>query len=431
MLPAHRPVVVFCAVITLLFPTIISSAHEDTREDVIPGRIAIVGADNNVYIFTPQTGEMTSLTRDAFVDGRDYKYYTWPTWSTDGRLAFFAMENNADIPVQTQVYVLENGGDMGELIYRGERELFNYASWAPENCSDSTSCRALSVLLSGADGSGLFVEVIKDQVEGNPAEVIGRGGPFYFSWSPDGEQMLWQRNNRRMDVYDLTSGEIDVELSQRPGVFQAPDWSPVDDRWLFGVYNADEGKTDIVVQDGTEENIIAGDLEGTVSFTWSPDGEHVSYVDGNGPLQVLNAETGETVARTVGAGVGPYFWAPDGKRIAYITLSTMSDSATASSGLLAAGLYQEIRLAWSVLNVETGNVTRYGAFMPTRDMIYMFTYFDQFGQSHSVWSPDSRYLVYGEVIEDNNPTISIVDTSATDPVPLSVGDGTLAIWSYD
>ncbi|MEL6151102.1 MAG: hypothetical protein AAFV33_21975 [Chloroflexota bacterium] len=430
MLPSNRFPMIGAMLILLLLPSGLLNAQQDTRAIVIPGRIAIIGTDNNVYIYNPETGDTASLTRDAFQDGADYKYYTWPTWSTDGRLAYFALENSADIPIQTQVYVANSGATTGELIYRGERELFNYASWAPENCPDTTTCRALSVLLSGADGSGLFVEVIKDQVEGNPAEVIGRGGPFYYSWSPDGEQMLWQRNNRRMDVYNLASGEIDIELSQMPGIFQAPDWSPIDDRLLFGVFNPDAGNTDIVVQDGDTETILAESLEGAVSFTWSPDGEHVSYVDASGPLQVLDSTTGETVTRTVGSGVGPYFWSPDGRHIAFITLATPPDSATAKNGLLTANIYQEVQLAWSVLNIGSGDVTRYGAFTPTRNMLYMFTYFDQFAQSHGIWSPDSRYLVYSEINEGEAGT-SILDTMVNDTVPLSIGNGTLAIWSYD
>jgi TolB protein len=405
-------------------------AQQDTREVTIPGTIAYIGLDQNLYSFNPTSGETIAITDDAFVEDGNYKYYTWPTWSTDGRLAYFAVENDTDTPIQTQVYVSTNGIDIGNLIYTGELELFNYASWAPENCSDTTSCRALSVLLSGADGSGLFVEVIKDQVAGNPAEVVGRGGPFYFSWSPDGESMLWQRDNRRMDVYNLASGEIDLELTQSPGAFQAPDWSPIDDRLMVGVYNEEQGKTEIVIVDETQETTIVDDLEGLVSFTWSPDGAHIAYVDGNGPLVVLDSNDGETVARTVGSGVGPFFWSPDGQRVAYITLATAPDSETAKSGLLTANLYQNMQIAWSVLDVTSGDVKRFGAFTPTRNMVYMFTYFDQFAQSHSVWSPDSRYIVYSEVNEDEVIT-NVLDTIMDNTVPLSISDGTLAVWSFN
>jgi len=417
--------------IVFAFPVAnISHAQEDTREIIIPGTIAYIGTDQNIYSLNPMSGEINTITDDAFVEGDNYKYYTWPTWSSDGRLAYFAVENSEEVPVQTQVYVSPNGVDVGDLIYLGESELFNYASWAPENCPDTETCRALSVLFSGTDGRGLFVEVIKDQVEGNPSIEVGRGAPFYYSWSPNGEQMLWQRFNRRLDVYDLASGEIDTELSQTPGIFQAPDWSPVDNRLMVGVYNVEENKTDIVVVDGEEETVLASDLEGLVSFTWSPNGQYVAYVDGTGPLIVLDSQTGDVIVRTVGSGVGPFFWSPDGESIAFITLASAPDSATAKSGLLTANLYQNMQLAWSVLDIPTGDILRYGAFTPTRNMVYMFTYFDQFAQSHSVWSPDSRYIVYSE-INDGEAMTNILDTVTEDTVPLSISDGTLAIWSFD
>ncbi len=396
----------------------------------IPGRIAIIGNDRNVYMHTPATDETITLTEDAAVSATAFRYYTWPTWSTDGRLAYFAIDNAEDEPITTQVYVSEDGLQVGEVIYNGELEVFNYASWAPGNCADSGNCRVLSILLNDATGGGLFVEVVKDQVEGNPSEVIGTGGPFYYSWSPDGDQMLWQRNNRRMDVYNVGKGDIDVRLPQSPGIFQAPDWSPVDNRLLFGAFDPDEQTTDLIIVDGDTETVLAEGLDGLISFAWSPDGEQIAYVEGGNPLTVIDAGTGAVVARTFDSGISSYFWSPDSSKLAYITLAAPRDGATAKGGLSMAPSRQDIQIVWSVLDVASEEISRYDAFTPTQDMIYMFRFFDQFAQSHSVWSPDSNYIVYGEVV-DEGAVVSIQGVTATDTVPMIIADGTLGVWSYE
>ncbi len=414
-------------VILLTFGGNSQAQDNDTQE--IPGTIAYIGDDLNVYTVDPATGERTMLTDDAAMTEESYRYYRWPTWSNDGRLAYFAVSDGASAPYLTEIFVSPDGTTPGKRIYSGESEIYNYASWAPANCNDTDNCRILAVLMSER-GRGLFVEAIKDEVAGNPTETIGRGGPFYYSWSTDAREMLWQRNNRSLDIYSVDDNTVQERLSQEAGTFQAPHWSPTDRRLLLGISPADRETTDIsVIEDGSEQ-ILASDLEGVVAFAWSPDGSRVAYVDDRGPLLVVDSANGDVISETVIGGVISFFWSPDSQKLAYITLAVPPDSATAKNGLTAAQVQRDISLAWSVLDVDTGEVTRYDAFTPTQEMVYMFTYFDQFAQSHRVWSPDSRYLTYGATI-DEEPSIQILDTRVDDAVPRSLAGGTLPIWSFD
>jgi len=407
----------------------ISQAQDDTEtETKIPGTIAYIGLDLNTYTIDPTTEEITQLTDDAMLSDDAYRYYRWPTWSTDGRLAYFAVSDATDEPYATEIYVSKDGNVPGERIYTGQRQVFNYASWAPANCGDTSNCRILAVLMNASSG-GLFVEAIKDQVEGNPTETIGRGGPFYYSWSSDAQGMVWQRNNRSLDVYGVEDSNLQEQLSQRPGMFQAPHWSPVDNRLLLGTANVETQTTDIAVITDGESDILVPDLEGVVAFAWSPSSDYVAYVDDRGPLMVVDSTTGETISRTINGGVVAFFWSPDDRKLAYITLAVPPGAATASSGLAAAQTQPDLSFAWSVLDVDSGEVSRYEAFTPTRESVYMFTYFDQFAQSHRVWSPDGRYLIYGASTSDG-PAIQILDTEAEDAIPRSLVDGTLPIWSF-
>jgi TolB protein len=405
----------------------VSAAQDDT---LLTGKIAFIGNDFNVYTYTTADEITTALTADAAISRSEFLSYRWPTWSTDGRLAFFAIEDSNEIAFTTTAFVSADGIEPPAEVYRGEGNMFNYAAWSPQNCPQSTDCRALSVLMNNIRGGGLFVELIYDQTS-LPTETIGRGGPFYYSWSPDGSQMLWQRNNARLDIYTVEQREIDRELTTVPGFFQAPAWSPVSELWLVGKRAADN-KTELVVVSGESERTLVDDLDGTVAFSWSPDGSQIAYVDRQGPMNVINALTGESVSQTVTGGVLSFFWSPDSQKIAFITLSTPPGSSVTQNGVLAAPNPQEQRqlaVAWSVLDLATGDVNRYEGFIPTAEMVYFFTYFDQFAQSHRVWSPDSRYLVYSDLLEDNAALIRVQDTQSVLP-PFTIGEGVLGIWSH-
>ncbi len=79
--------------------------------------------------------------------------------------------------------------------------------------------------------------MIRDLEDEPSVTQVGTGAPFYYSWSPDGQRMVWQRNNRQIDIFDVNANEISRTFDQLPAEFFAPAWSPVDDRVLFGVAN--------------------------------------------------------------------------------------------------------------------------------------------------------------------------------------------------
>jgi len=405
----------------------------DASQEASEGRgyIAYVGEDYNIYRLNPVDNSQIQLTDDA----GNTRRYQWPTWSTDGRLAYFSLYLNEG-NVYMGAYVADQGSDVGSLVYTGENELFNYAYWSPQNCVSSENCRDLAMLIS-SEAEGMFVELLHDTGEEATSETVGLGGPpFYYSWSPDGSRMLWQRGNTTFDVYDAASDAVIDTLPQLPGAILAPAWSPVDDRLLFGARSEDDGGTDLViVSHGDEVQKLASDLEGLVSFSWSPDGNYVAYrvgsSEGFGPIFIVDAVTGETIARSPVNGVFAFFWSPDSQRIAYITLATTSGSFSARATHLAAPARQQEPngLAWSVLDVKSESVNRYGAFIPTEQMIYILSYFDQFAQSHRIWSPDSRHLLYSEMTAEG-PVINLLDATQVDSVPFSVAQGFVGVWSF-
>jgi hypothetical protein len=72
--------------IVLSFTAGLVNAQDEENAEQFSGRIAYIGTDTNVYLLS-QDYEHVQLTDNA---GRT-RQYQWPTWSTDGRLAYFGI----------------------------------------------------------------------------------------------------------------------------------------------------------------------------------------------------------------------------------------------------------------------------------------------------------------------------------------------------
>lgn len=419
----------YAVVSALLLCSPLMILAQDTTTPIAEGvgKIAIIGQDYNVSVLDAATGQRTALTADATRSRR----YQWPTWATDGRLAYFCCENLVGQPrVGVQVFISTDGARPGKLIYQMANEAFTYAYWSPDNCAGGATCRDLAVLLSMADRPAFKVELIRDDTAAL-SRTIGTGAPYYYSWSPDGRQMLWQRDNRSMTVYDAVNNEIIATLAQAPGAFPAPAWSPVDNRLLFGAFNAQTQATDLTVIDGEQTQVLNAGIRGLVAFSWSPDGRYIAYRNvlrgqGVSPITVLDAASGAVVAESRSAGIA-FFWSPDSQKLAYLTFSPNADAPSASR----VAQQQALVIDWAVMDIASGDDRSLARFTPTGEMIYLINYFDQFNQSHRLWSPDSRYLVYGEVLPTGRTSVTVLDTTDSDAVPFSVANGFIGVWSYN
>lgn len=428
------PLIAIFWALSLLLPPLAQAQDNELILESSLGEIAIINEAFDVVTIDMATEKLYRVTTDATAMRR----YQWPTWSRDGRLAYFCCDVQYSGVFDVEAFISEDGRTAGDSVYTGNRQSITYAYWSPEACTANETCLDLAVLLSNVASNSFIVELIRDgEVLSN--ETIAFGAPFYYSWNPSGTRLVTHRNRRQIEIYDVETGDFIETLSTTPGTFQAPAWSPVDDRILFGEQGGDRRTTDLKILANDSTETIAEGLEGQVSFVWSPDGNYIAYrvVSENSidSLYVVDAITGETVSRSSVMGVLAFFWAPDSSKVAYITLSTPPGTFNASTGqshVLASTHAQNISgLAWSVLDVNTGANERYSAFVPTEEMLYMLLYFDQFAQSHQVWSPDSTHIVYSEVADTSQPIINILDVSQSDTVPITIANGIYAVWSYE
>jgi Tol biopolymer transport system component len=170
-----------------------------------------------------------------------------------------------------------------------------------------------------------------------------------------------------------------------------------------------------------------------LSFAWSPDATRIASVAGYGQVVVIDAQTGKTVATSSQSDVVAQFWAPGGDRLAYLVVNRGSSGAQAR---LRANGHTPVEqaaggLTWYILDIQSGQDHALVSFSPTREMVYLLNFADQFAHSHSLWSPDGRYLAYGATDIIGKSSVMIVDTRATNATnPIKVGTGTIGIWSW-
>ncbi|MDQ7034377.1 MAG: hypothetical protein Q9P01_05940 [Anaerolineae bacterium] len=395
---------------------------EDTSS--IPGQIALVGADYNIFSYDFATSELTALSQDASLN----RHYQWPTWSTDGRIAYFCCDLRATQDTDAQVYISADSISQGELVYEQSLASVIYAYWSPANCAsaDSTNCRDLALLMNDIGQGGLSVEMLHNGSDITTSQSIASGSPFYYHWNSQGTQLIFHRNGTRLDIYDIAQNDVSFAFDvPSSGLFQAAAWSPVDNRVLFGMSNDVRGQSDLVISDGDAIRTLVANVEGFVSFLWSPDGNNIAYRTLNsagefGAVVVVDSRTGDEVSRSTADGLIAFFWSPNSTKIAYLTITEQTRS--------------RILLGWSVLDIALGSDVQYSSFAPTYEMGYLIQYFDQFSPSHRLWSPDSRYLVYSEVVEVDggiSPQVSVIDVNQPTSNPIKISDGVFGVWSYE
>jgi TolB protein len=73
---------------------------------------------------------------------------------------------------------------------------------------------------------------------------------------------------------------------------------------------------------------------------------------------------------------------------------------------------------------------RYAAFFPSRVLLRDYLpYFDQYAQSHRLWSPDGSAFVFAGTLANGESGIWLQPVGEEDAQPVSLGPGVYATWS--
>ncbi len=400
----------------------------------LEGQLAYIGSDFNVYTMNLSDSEINQLS----TDGSRRTRYEFPSWSIDGQLAYFCCSVRGNEPPRLSIYVSSDGVSEGQEFYNrtGERHVYSY--WSPTTCIQD-DCVDLAVLVQNFTQPLLRVDLFNSQSNTITSQRgLGEGTPFYFSWSPTGESMVIHRNNSSLQYYSVSNNATSVAFEDTLGSFLSPDWSPIDDRILFSSLSSNQ-QSQLVIGQGGNVETISDEFNGIFSFSWAPNGKYIAYryitQDTVSPVYVVDTDYGEIISQSNVSSVFAFFWSPNSEQIAYITLANPPGSFDIDNNLGGDTTYLMQTgdgLAWNILDVESNSNTLLDSFIPTIEMQYLLTNFDQFAQSHSIWSPDSEYIVYSEIndLDSPDPSITILSTRNDNLDKIQVADGVFAVWSY-
>ncbi|MEC9445886.1 MAG: hypothetical protein VYC59_03800, partial [Chloroflexota bacterium] len=298
----------------------------------------------------------------------------------------------------------------------------HYIYWAP--IGDQ-----VSFLASTSEGLALFVW---DGTSGRPAAQISLGAPLYYQWSKDAEAMALHVGSEL--IWASPPSAVPSRQSfHTAGNFRVPAVSP-DGSTLAYVDRTIEGTALYVAptSDLSQAKQVL-DLGWSSSLMWSPDGTQIAVADQSisrtqlfDRLMLVPADGGAPTS-LVSAGssddIWAFFWAPTSERLAWVTVN---------------GASQELEMRVSSINgAEIKNIFD---FRPSAEVFIMMSFFDQYGHSHSLWSPDGQSLVVagskGEAARRSNgrtPTgdrIYVLDANGIEG-PKDLGPGVLAVWSWN
>ncbi len=346
-------------------------------------QIAYVGSDDHVYIAEADGSNPRQLTRQVSGLSTDQGWaYRWPTYSPDGkRLAFAGYKTGASQMLAAAVLVSDVGQATASAVLESAGMATIYLYWSPDN-------RHLAALLQ--HGRDLELHLFDANNTEQPRQLLV-GQPLYWSWAPDGKTLAVHVGGDASSASDawvglLHLGENDVReehFADVPGVFRAPAWSPSGALLAYATLGGGASLLTVRELNGHTTRIGSA-ATSDVAFTWSPSGEWLAFAAGDRSrpgfyqgLEVAHADGSERHRLSQDPLVA-FYWSPDSTRLAAVGVDTGARALT-----------------WTVLGVDGKTKRALSSFVPSSDFGFQLPFFDQYAQSTSVWSADSKRLVYG------------------------------------
>jgi len=350
------------------------------------GKLLIIDSVGNVVRSDVETGARQSL--DEPRDPGQGSRVSSAVWSAKGEWAAWSVDS-IDLDGVRELRLHHQGRDGANVLAESVSAFY----LCPSPCG-----RWLSHLSPGPLG----LELAVSDVAAGAVTVVERGQPMFWSWSPDTTRLAVHVENRVL-IAGL-DGEQAVVLTEDAGRFVAPWWLPggsvayaVGDQILS---SGPDGGVNVVVGAGSSGR-----------FSPDPDGSRLAYVevvDGGGRLVVVDLISGDQ-AVVATEPVAAFFWSPNGSMLA----------------ALVAG--NEGRVQWIVH--DGSQVEALVPFRPTRPWAAtVLPFFEQYAQSHAVWSADGTELV-APAVDDDGGSGALVQAVQAPYATRWIPDAHLAWWT--
>ncbi len=393
------------------------------------GLISFVAADGNVHVIDQAGAGDKALTGDAGSRAGTSVLYTAVTWSPDGKQVAFARYTLAsDTVSEASLYNARPAGGGSVRLFTSNRIQPFYLCWSPDS-------RRIS-LLSQVKGESDLELGVSPAGKGEAYTVVDRGAPYYWDWLADSATIAAHANaqrggplGERLSLINLDPVPRRTDVPVQTDLFQAPDVTPDGKSVVYVRGTYDNFDLHLRRLDGSAERIITSDA-GNAYFAISRNGKRLAYLAApsvqpvpQGMLSIASLEGSTAPVKVAETPVLAFFWAPDSRRLAFI----MPDSSGNLDPMFQNSETQlNIRLAGC--DVETGKTWTIARFPATRGLLTIIPFFDQYQRSATIWSPDSRYVVFTAISSQGEPAVYVAPADGrAKPRFLTAGDS--AFWS--
>ena len=392
-------------------------------------RIAFSDGQGSVHTVSPDGAGLVTIATGSLL--AEQFHYTFPVWSPDGgSLVFSSFVIVANSVVQSAIHRADADGN-GQIVtiavddpsQRGVGPgVPHFSSWSPDG---------ERIALTTNSDFGI-VATLLGSYSGEAPRDIALGAPLYVNWAPDGTAILVHQAEGLHLIPITESGSgAPIAIGNGSISFNSPSWSP-DSRSFAHVESIDGVSSIVLTQKSDLKNSkVVADAGIRVALGWSPDGNHLAIARSAGiTFHTLSIYSfADSSERTIYQGeIKAFWWSPDGTRLAIVENSPVIDLAH----------------RWSVLDIESGEVTPLVTQFLSDDFLFVQDFFDQYRESHRIWAPDSSRLVIAGSLLDVDKYIQpggaaelpetfisevwVLDATGIEE-PLSIGRGTIASWS--
>ncbi len=404
------------------------------------GKLSIVGNDNVIYVlrFDGKPPQAVLGKAGQVVDAsNDGEIFFWPTWSKDGtKLAAYGVNVLNGNAATSDTYVVNADGS-------GLYKVQDQTQFAPVFLSWSPDGNFLSILLNRDTGLELNVADTSKNVAGKPATLrpVVSGGPIFSHWSSDSDSLVVRAGDGAkipvsVGVFHAKSAGAKLNpIAAKPGDFRAPSFSADGKKLAFSTLTTASDNETLNVQTKDGAALASIPLEGSsAAFAFSPDGTKIAHTyalsssgsyKGIGLNDISTADKGVALKPTqvVSDPILAFWWSPDGKKLAYIGGNDTGDALT-----------------WNIYDLDTKKTSKLTEWIPSREVFQLIAYFDQYALSDSIWSPDSKTLVFTGFAGQNmradsgkpsgDPVTYLLPVSGPNAgKPQAIEPGKLAFWT--
>ena len=313
----------------------------------------------------------------------------WPAWNPARDIVAFSVVDARRDPPRSSIELVDLEGHALRTLYESPAGVSpvitprvpHYALWSPGG-------RVLSYVARSSYGLTLFLGDTDGVLLADP---IINGAPLFIAWCTD-DNFLAVHSGTELAVVETQGSKVTAEVAARAVGFRTPAFSD-DAEILAYAVPAEPGVAVMRAHfQGTGGHEVRR-FAGGVALAFRPGTQELSVAVAKetetgafDELWTLDLSKEPAPARLVTRGpFVAFFWAPTGDKMVLIVPTQSGDGRYAARALAPDGAF----------------VAATDGVVPSQDYRMLLGFFDQYAQSHHLWSPDGEsFLLAGRLATD-------------------------------